>query len=75
MRVTAQLIDARQDRHVWASNYEREMTDVLALQGEMVRAISGEIPVQCPAGKPAACLPEEGRPGSLRGHNEGTASP
>ena len=46
VRVTAQLIDARQDQHVWASNYEREMTDVLVLQGELVRAISDEIRVQ-----------------------------
>ncbi len=46
VRVTAQLIDARQDRHLWAGNYEREMTDVLALQSEVVRAIAGEIRVQ-----------------------------
>jgi len=46
LRLTAQLIDARQDRHLWANNYEREMTDVLALQSELVRAITGEIRVQ-----------------------------
>jgi TolB-like protein/Flp pilus assembly protein TadD len=43
VRLTAQLIDARQDRHLWANNYEREMTDVLALQSELVQAIAGEI--------------------------------
>ncbi|MGD0015623.1 MAG: tetratricopeptide repeat protein, partial [Bryobacteraceae bacterium] len=46
VRITAQLIEARQDRHVWASTYEREMTDVLALQSELVQAIAGEIRVQ-----------------------------
>jgi tetratricopeptide (TPR) repeat protein len=46
VRITAQLIDARQDRHLWASHYEREMTDVLALQAEVVRAIAREIRVQ-----------------------------
>ncbi len=46
VRITAQLIDARQDRHLWASNYEREMTDVLSLQSEVVRAIAGEIRIQ-----------------------------
>lgn len=46
VRVTAQLIDARQDRHLWASSYERDMTDVLALQSELVQAIAGEIRVQ-----------------------------
>ena len=43
VRVTMQLIDARLDQHVWAANYEREMPDVLALQGEVVRAIADEI--------------------------------
>jgi serine/threonine-protein kinase len=46
VRLTAQLIDARQDRHLWANNYERNMTDVLALQSELVQAIAGEIRVQ-----------------------------
>ncbi len=46
VRITAQLIDARLDRHMWASNYEREMTDVLALQSDIVRAITEEIRVQ-----------------------------
>src|SRR5215469_13176952 len=46
VRLTAQLIDARQDRHLWASSYERDMTDVLALQAELVQAIADEIRVQ-----------------------------
>ena len=46
VRLTAQLIDARQDRHLWANNYEREMTDVLALQSDLVQAIAGEIRAQ-----------------------------
>ncbi len=46
VRVTAQLLDARQDRHLWANNYEREMTDVLALQSDVVQAIADEIRVQ-----------------------------
>ena len=46
VRITAQLIDAREDRHLWARNYERDITDVLALQSEVVQAIAGEIRVQ-----------------------------
>lgn len=46
VRLTAQLIDARQDRHLWGKNYEREMTDVLALQSELVQAIASEIKAQ-----------------------------
>jgi eukaryotic-like serine/threonine-protein kinase len=49
VRVTAQLIDARHDRHLWASNFEREMTDVLALQSALVQAIADEIRVQLTA--------------------------
>jgi TolB-like protein/DNA-binding winged helix-turn-helix (wHTH) protein/Tfp pilus assembly protein PilF len=46
LRLTAQLIDARQDRHLWADSYERSMTDVLALQSDLVQAIAAEIKVQ-----------------------------
>ena len=46
VRITAQLIEAREDRHLWAGNYEREMTDVLALQAELVQAIIGEIKIK-----------------------------
>ena len=46
VRITAQLLQARQDRHLWANNYERQMTDVLALQSDVVQAIADEIKVQ-----------------------------
>ncbi|HTR22546.1 MAG TPA: protein kinase [Terriglobales bacterium] len=46
VRLTAQLIDARQDRHLWANNYERNMTDVLTLQSELVQAVASEIRAQ-----------------------------
>jgi len=46
VRITAQLIEARQDRHLWARSYEREMTDVLALQSDVVQAIADEVRAQ-----------------------------
>lgn len=46
VRVTAQLIDAVQDRHLWAENYDRNLRDVLALQSEVVDAIAGELRIQ-----------------------------
>ncbi|HYU46321.1 MAG TPA: tetratricopeptide repeat protein [Terriglobales bacterium] len=46
VRITVQLIEAREDRHLWARIYERDITDVLALQSELVQAISSEIKVQ-----------------------------
>jgi TolB-like protein/Tfp pilus assembly protein PilF len=45
VRITAQLIHAESDRHLWAESYERDLRDVLALQGEMARTIAGEVQV------------------------------
>jgi TolB-like protein/Tfp pilus assembly protein PilF len=39
VRVTAQLIDARDDEHVWAENYDRDLTDVFAIQTEVAQEI------------------------------------
>ena len=46
VRVTANLLHARTDRHLWAESYEREMRDVLALQGELAQAIAREVRVK-----------------------------
>ena len=46
VRITAQLIDARADRHLWAKSFERDSRDVLSLQSELASAIAGEINVQ-----------------------------
>ncbi len=46
VRITAQLIDARADRHLWAKSFERSSRDVLALQDELASAIAREIDVQ-----------------------------
>lgn len=43
VRITAQLILAAQDQHLWAKSYERTMTDVFALQKEVAGAITEEI--------------------------------
>lgn len=43
VRITAQLIDARTDRHLWANSYDRDVKDVLALQGDVARAIAQEV--------------------------------
>jgi TolB-like protein/Flp pilus assembly protein TadD len=45
VRVTAQLIASRDERHLWANSYERDRGDVLALQGELARSIASEIKV------------------------------
>ena len=46
VRITAQLIDARADKHLWARSFERSARDVLALQADLASAIAREINVQ-----------------------------
>ena len=43
VRITAQLIDAPADKHLWAKTFERTSRDVLALQDELAAAIAHEI--------------------------------
>jgi serine/threonine protein kinase/tetratricopeptide (TPR) repeat protein len=43
VRITAELIQASTDRHLWAATYERDMGDVLDLQNEVALAIVREI--------------------------------
>src|SRR5262249_25686264 len=45
VRITAQLIDASSERHLWGKSYERDVKEVLALQGEVAAAIVEEIEV------------------------------
>ncbi len=43
VRITAQLIDAASDQHLWAESYERGQGDIIALQGEVAQAIARQI--------------------------------
>jgi TolB-like protein len=43
VRVNAQLIDARDDRHEWAENYDRPIDDVFAIQSEIAKAIADQL--------------------------------
>ena len=52
IRVTAQLVRASTDTHLWANTYERDVGDLLQLQAEITRAIAREIEV--------TVTPEEG---------------
>jgi eukaryotic-like serine/threonine-protein kinase len=45
VRITAQLIQASTEKHLWAESYERDLNDVLSLQGEVARDIAREIRV------------------------------
>jgi TolB-like protein/Tfp pilus assembly protein PilF len=43
LRVTAQLIHAADGTHLWSQRYDREMTDVFAVQDEIAAAITGAL--------------------------------
>jgi serine/threonine protein kinase/Tfp pilus assembly protein PilF len=43
IRVTAQLIDARTNNHLWADHYDRNVTDVFAIQSEIARQIVDQL--------------------------------
>src|SRR6266508_1836906 len=43
VRVSAQLIDARNDTHVWADKYDRELADVFAIQSEIAQKIADQL--------------------------------
>jgi TolB-like protein/Tfp pilus assembly protein PilF len=43
VRITSQLIYAPADQHLWARRYEREIGDVVTLQGEIAQAIAEEV--------------------------------
>ena len=46
VKVTAQLIDGSTDRHIWAESYERELSDIHPLQGDLAQAIAREVGVK-----------------------------
>jgi tetratricopeptide (TPR) repeat protein len=43
VRVSAQLIDARNDAHVWAEHYDRDVADVFAIQTEIAQKIANQL--------------------------------
>ena len=45
VRITAELIDARSDHQIWTHTYVRDLTSVLALQGEVAQAIANEVSI------------------------------
>jgi adenylate cyclase len=54
IRVNAQLIDAENGSHVWADRYDRDLTDVFAVQDEITLAVTGAI-------RPAVAYAEQRR--------------
>ncbi len=58
VRITAQLIDGSSDSHVWAERYDRDLSDIFAVQDEISRAIVAALKLKL--------LPEESKAISQR---------
>jgi len=43
VRVTVQLINAANDEHIWGNNYDRDLTDVFAIQTDLAHEIAGAL--------------------------------
>jgi len=54
VRVTAQLIDARTDTHLWAERYDRDLADVFAIQSEIAKKIADQLQAKISASEKEA---------------------
>jgi TolB-like protein/class 3 adenylate cyclase/Tfp pilus assembly protein PilF len=54
VRVRAQLIDARSDKHLWAERYDRPLDDVFAIQSEIAKAIADQLQAKLSPAEKAA---------------------
>ncbi len=57
VRVTAQLINAEDGYHLWSERYDRELTDVFAIQDDIAQAIAGALQLKL-VSKPARHTPD-----------------
>src|SRR5438045_1608084 len=54
VRVTAQLIDAMTDTHLWAERYDRDLADVFAIQSEIAKTIADQLQAKISPSEKAA---------------------
>jgi TolB-like protein/DNA-binding winged helix-turn-helix (wHTH) protein/Flp pilus assembly protein TadD len=67
VRVTAQLIQASEQTHLWAETYERPLTDVLSIQREIAEKITHSLSIQL---LPAATSVSASLPVNLESHDK-----
>ena len=68
VRVTAQLVDAHEDRHLWAQTYDRDLGDVLAVQAEVAADAARAVAARLAA---AGSVPADVR--AVEGHRPGAS--
>jgi TolB-like protein len=58
LRITAQLIDAASGAHLWSDTYDRQLTDVFAIQDEIALAVAEALSVTLGVSRPHVAEPE-----------------
>jgi len=66
VRISAQLIQVKDQTHLWAKNYERDLGDILALQQAVAVAIADEVEIKLTPEQKAH--PSDARPVNARAH-------
>ncbi len=51
VRITAQLIDVQSDGHLWSQSYDKELTDIFAIQSDIAEQIADSLKVQLMSGE------------------------
>jgi TolB-like protein/Tfp pilus assembly protein PilF len=54
VRVNAQLVDARTDRHLWGQTYDRDLADVFVIQSEIAKTIADQLQAKLSPGEKTA---------------------
>jgi tetratricopeptide (TPR) repeat protein len=67
VRITAQLIEAKNDRHLWAQSFEGELKDLVTLQDDAARKIAEQIRLHLPPREEGQ--PSEARPLNLEAYD------
>jgi TolB-like protein/Tfp pilus assembly protein PilF len=68
VRITAQLIDARSDTHLWSQTFDREMADVFGVQTEIARTVADALKLRLAEAAPAPAPSAAAHDLYLQGH-------
>jgi TolB-like protein/Tfp pilus assembly protein PilF len=65
IRITAQLIRASDSSHVWSQSFDRDLSDIFAVQDEIAAAVAGELEIKLFGGPAPKARPTDPRAYSL----------
>jgi TolB-like protein/DNA-binding winged helix-turn-helix (wHTH) protein/Tfp pilus assembly protein PilF len=71
VRITAQLIQVRDQTHLWAKEYDRELRDILVLQNDVARDAANEISVELSARNSIQINPHPVNPAAYEAYLQG----